>query len=213
MLQIQTLINALAKVDNPLFFFLGGLLEEVIAPIPSAAVMLAGGLSFSGNPHTLVFFVLFCLKVVLPIAVGVTLGSLVFYYIGMVFGHAFVEKYGRFVGVSTRDLDKVHKMLEQGYTDDILLLVARIFPLVPSVAICITAGVLNWPLRSYILLTFIGTFLRTLLLGVLAWNLGQYAKVWVEKFETLEAWFTAGLVLLIAMLLLRRAWRKKSRNE
>src|SRR3989338_9196485 len=85
--------------------FLASILEEVIAPIPSALVIMGASFSFmnglSMNLASLFYFIGF---VILPAAIGVTIGSWVIYFLGYFLGRPFLQKYGKYLGISWSSL-------------------------------------------------------------------------------------------------------------
>ena len=83
-------------------------IESVIIPIPSELVLPFAGFlvgqgtaiePLTGQPWNVVLVTLFG-------TVGATLGALVAYAIGMYGGRPFIERWGRYLGITPADLDR-----------------------------------------------------------------------------------------------------------
>ncbi|MEM7825626.1 MAG: DedA family protein [Candidatus Aenigmatarchaeota archaeon] len=131
--------------------FFGNFLASSILPIPSEAVLFAQGASG-----------LEIVKVTILGAIGSTLGSLVCYYLGK-YGRNFLEKYGKYFFVSSDKLKFSEKWFKKwgNYT----VLVSRVIPVIPFKIFSIASGILKMNLKTYFVLTFIGSFPRCFLLA------------------------------------------------
>jgi membrane protein DedA with SNARE-associated domain len=100
----------LALVNHNLFTAMvgGGIVEQVIVPIPSPIISMAGGASLFGL-HTsfLPSLITVITKVALPYAIGATLGTAVIFYIFYYGGHPILDKYGKYVGISKKLVVKI----------------------------------------------------------------------------------------------------------
>jgi len=76
--------------------FVASVIEEVIAPIPSALVMTMSGFLFVAGPISwnVVYSLIF--KVAIPAALGVTLGSYVIYFAARFGGKFVIDKWGKY---------------------------------------------------------------------------------------------------------------------
>ena len=174
--------------------FLGSVIEEVIAPIPSALVVVTAGIAFvtaetlAGISSQLLWFV------VLPSALGVTLGSLVIYYLMLYLGKPFVERWGMWFGLKWSDIEKIENKYKEGNADWILVFVLRVLPVVPNVAINAFAGFTRVPLKTYISATFFGLLIRNTMIGLIGWKVGDLYLEYTAVFQRFEK---AIIVLLI----------------
>ncbi|MGC8812204.1 MAG: YqaA family protein [Candidatus Aenigmatarchaeota archaeon] len=137
--------------SGDLGIFFGNFLASSIIPIPSEAVLFAQGAVG-----------LEIVKITVLGATGSTLGSLVCYYTGR-YGRNFLEKYGKYFFVSPEKLKFSEKWFKKwgSYT----VLISRIFPVIPFKIFSIASGVLKMNLKTYLLLTLIGSFPRCFLLA------------------------------------------------
>ena len=97
---IQT-IQTLVTTYGAFGIFLGALIEEVISVIPSAAViMFSGFFVMGGLPIDTTSVYKLLISVSLPVALGLTLGSLLIYSLAYYFGAPFINRFGKYFGVS-----------------------------------------------------------------------------------------------------------------
>lgn len=147
-----------ARVPVEIFTFFAAFIEEVIAPVPSPIVMTLAGSVAAAQDKVLVFIV--WLAVIG--AVGKTLGAWFLYFVTDKAEDVIFKKFGRFLGVSHTEIENIGKHFTGSKWDDIVLLVIRSLPVVPSAPVSIVAGFLKYPLKSFITWTFIGTIIRNL---------------------------------------------------
>ena len=80
---------------GPLGVFLASVAEEVVAPVPSALVMMTAGFVFVSGPVGFGSILKIVLHVALPAALGVTLGSLWIYGIAYWGGKVYLDNFFR----------------------------------------------------------------------------------------------------------------------
>ena len=129
-------------------------------------------------------------------AVGCVLGSLLAYWVGAWGGRPLVEKYGRYILVSRRDLDLADRWFAR--RGDIVILIGRLLPLVRTF-IAFPAGVARMPLVKFILYTFVGSLIWCWALAWVGLRLGQH-------WDTLGPWFHRFDALIVILILLGAAW-------
>jgi len=185
--------------------FAASVIEEVIAPIPSAFVGLAAGFLFVSGPLSLnALFQLF-LTVVIPIAAGVTLGSLFVYFIAYYAGKPFLLRWGKWLGVNWSDVEKIQQKFSGTKFDEWSLVIVRSIPIVPSVVVSAFCGLIRFPIREYIAYTFLGTLVRATILGFVGWRVGEiYFKyaTFIGIFEKII--LGLGITAVIAFIVWRR---------
>ena len=197
---IETLIHFLQMNILPwgaAGVFLASVIEEVIAPIPSALVMTMSGFIFISGPISsdTVFALIF--KVAIPAAFGVTLGSYVVYFAAKYGGKFIIEKWGKYIGLFWTDIEKLQNRLSGTKKDELLITAARILPIIPSVAISAFCGILEMNAVKYFLISFIGVFFRGLILGILGWQVGNVYEKYAQAVSAAE-----NMVLLSTILAL-----------
>ena len=175
-----------------------GFLQEVIPPIPSTLVTVSAGFFFlEGTALSWAAFLKLFLYVGLPIAVGLSLGSLIIYGIVYWGGKPIVVKYGKYVGVSWNEIEKMQLYMEGHTWDDVLLFTARAFPLMPSIAINVFCGLVRWRPIPFFLHTFFGTIVRSMWSGFIGW---QFGNLYLGYSTVVEG--TQNIILVVCALAL-----------
>jgi len=160
----KTLIEALGYQG----IVLGMAIESINIPLPSEALMtFAGALVAEGRFS---FW-----PVVLAGAIGNVIGSIGNYYLGTYGGRPFIERYGKYFLVHQKDLEIADRWFAKYGLAAVFF--TRLLPVVRTF-ISFPAGVSRVKIVSFILLTFIGSFLWSALLTYLGLIFGRnYATV------------------------------------
>ncbi len=116
-------------------------------------------------------------------ALGCTVGSLLSYALGYYGGRPFLEKYGRYILVSTEDLEKADKWFARW--GDWAAFVSRLLPIVRTF-ISFPAGVVKVPLGRFTLFTFIGSFIWTAALAAAGYLFGSNWEVIREAMRPFD---------------------------
>ncbi|HXK39333.1 MAG TPA: VTT domain-containing protein [Candidatus Paceibacterota bacterium] len=186
-------------------------LQEVFPPLPSSAIAMSlGFLLFAGMPLSAETLWSLFLHVGLPIAFGLTVGAVIIYSIVAWGGMALIDRWGKWIGITRADIEKLQGRLQGTVIDDVLLLVARSLPVVPSIAINIVAGLIRWKIIPFVVITFVGTIIRAMWAAAIGWQVGRAFEQYASAIEQIHAWIIAALVLATALFLWHR--RRKSRN-
>jgi membrane protein DedA with SNARE-associated domain len=176
---------------GPIGVGLSILLETVIPPIPSEAVLGAAGVLID-NPISFVV-------VVACATVGSLLGAIFFYYIGRALGprrsHAFLD---RLPLVETEDVDKTFAWFEKHGRSAVFL--GRMVPIVRSF-ISVPAGVVRMPLGQFLLFTAGGSLIWNTVLVTLGWLARDFI---VANLHYLDYVVVVVAVLAVAWMVYRR---------
>ena len=205
--EIILYLESILMVYGPLGVLIASIVEEIIAPIPSTLVIM--GTSFivlKGaviSPDTI--FKLF-LNIVLPASIGVTIGSLFVYGISYFAGKPFLERGGKYFGISWEDIEKTEKKFEESRSDEFLLFMVRAVPIIPSVAISAFCGFIRFDIKKYLIITFIGTLVRAFLLGFIGWQFGSMYQTAADEISYLEE---ISLTVIITVFVLYIIYKKK----
>lgn len=185
--------------------FLIAMIEEIIVPIPSALVMMSAGFFLLGTRafSAGALFELFT-RAALPIAAGVTVGSMIVYGLAYRFGRLLVERWGRYLTVTPADMQKMERYFAGGYADEAIVFGLRLLPLIPSVAINIFCGLIHFPPLKYVIITFLGSLPRAFLLGLAGWSLGEVYYRYSAYVSRLE-----GIGLLVLFVVLFAFFRRR----
>lgn len=169
-------------VPLPFFTFFGAFIEEVIAPIPSPVVMtLAGSMTASlGHNWTYLLFL------ALVGAIGKTIGSYIIYVISDKGEDFVMSKFGKYLGVSHKEIEIIGKHLNKGWRDEVVLILLRAVPIMPTAPVSIVCGIIKLNLKTYISATFIGTLIRNvfyLYLGFTSVGALESINEGIDSFE------------------------------
>nr|WP_243686797.1 VTT domain-containing protein [Methanobacterium formicicum] len=168
---------------GPWAVFGGSILEQVVTPIPSSVVVLGAsfflmkGVAMSAGSLQTMFF-----NISIPAALGVTLGSLLYYGISYKIGIPFVERAGKYLGVSVEDLEGVEKRVKESRYENLFLFTARCVPVIPSIAISLFCGLIRYNPRNYVLITFFGAMVQASILGIIGWQFGNFYLTLSEDY-------------------------------
>jgi membrane protein DedA with SNARE-associated domain len=168
------------------------LLETVIPPIPSEAVLgLAGVLIRSGEMDIV--------PVILFATLGSVLGAIFFYYVGRALGprrsHAFLD---RLPLVETADVDRTFAWFERHGRSAVFF--GRMVPIVRSF-ISVPAGVVRMPFGQFLLYSAAGSLIWNSLLVTLGVAAGDFIQDNLKYFDYLVA---AVVVLGVGYLAYKR---------
>ena len=179
--------------------FLASVIEEIIAPIPSALVMTAAGFFLIPN-HAWTFDALKTLvfTIAIPGALGVTLGSLIIYGLGYISGKPALIRWGGYFGLTWTDVENMEKNFSRGYSDELMLFLVRAIPIIPSVVISGFCGIIRLPLKEYVMYSFLGTIVRNIILAAIGWRVGavyESIAVYIDKAENVIFILSGALML------------------
>ncbi|MDQ3089936.1 MAG: VTT domain-containing protein [bacterium] len=145
---------------------------EVIAPLPSPLLIIGAAFfikaSFSWHLFYKVIF-----YVVLPLTLGSTIGATVIYFIAYFGGKPAIEKLNKYLRISWNDIERFEQRLSRRKFDVLILFISRMLPLVPTTIGNIVSGIIRMNPVYYIAVTFVGIFLRILLLLFIFYFFGQ----------------------------------------
>lgn len=197
---IEWLILTLGYPGLALIMFL----ENLFPPIPSEVVLPFAGSLVADGRLSLVW-------VLVSSTIGATLGTGLFYYLGLRLGEArtrrLLQRYGRFIGLDEDDLDRslaLFRRFERG-----VIFFGRFMPAVRTL-ISLPAGVARMRLGVFLFFTALGTFAWNALLvgaGVLLGERWEEILATVDRFE-LVLW--AVIALLVGWFVVDKLRRRRS---
>jgi membrane protein DedA with SNARE-associated domain len=159
-------------------------LSSMAVPIPSEIVLLFSGyLAFQGEMNMAV--------VITVSALGNLTGSIIAYYIGLKGGRPLFLKYGKYVWIKERELDRAHQWFERFGHEAVFF--GRMVPVIRAF-ISVPAGIAEMNFGKFTIYT---------ILGVLPWSIGLgYAGFFLgSRWHDITKYFS-GASLIIAVLLM-----------
>lgn len=155
--ELITYLEALSlKIPVLLFIFIGGILEEIVAPIPSPVVMALSGTILNTQGKGLLFLLLAALVG----AVAKTLGCWFWYFLADKGEDFVLGKIGKYIGFTHKELEGVGKHFKNTDKDFLIIAVTRAIPIVPTTPISVIAGIFKLDLKKYLAASFVGNFIR-----------------------------------------------------
>lgn len=186
-------------------------LQEVVPPLPSTVISLSlGFLLLGGEPLSAATLWRLFVDVGLPIAIGLTLGSVIVYYVVRWGGTAVIDRWGTWIGVTNADIEKLQSRLKGRTIDEVLLFALRTLPFVPSVAINAVAGLVRWNIVTFIILTFTGTIIRAMWSALIGWQVGSALQEYAAVIERIHWFVVIGLAVGVLLFIWHR--RRTQRN-
>ena len=170
-------------------------LENIIPPIPSEIIMPLGGFFVYQQKLNFYFLVFWGL-------LGTILGSLPWYYLGRLVNEKrlsnFLERKGKYLGISTNDLIKSKKWFEKYGVS--LVFWGRLVPGIRTL-ISVPAGIELMPLKKFLLWTTFGSFIWVALLTYLGYLFGENYPI-IETYLGQVKYVVKPILILIFLYFL-----------
>ena len=182
-------------------------LENIIPPIPSEIIMPLGG--FFVYQQKLNFYIL-----VFWGLLGTILGSLPWYYLGKLVNEKrlsnFLDKKGKFLGISSNDLIKSKKWFERYGTS--LVFWGRLVPGIRTL-ISVPAGIELMPLRQFLIWTTLGSLIWVTLLTFAGYLLGENYQIIQTFLDQIKYVVKPILILIFLYFFIRLVIRFFKKNR
>ena len=173
-------------------------IESACIPFPSEIIMpLAGWILVKDRGHGMEYLLLAGLYG----AVGNLIGSIVAYYAGAWGGRPLLQKYGRYVLITPRDLDWADRWFAR--YGEITVFATRLMPVVRTF-ISFPAGIARMNFWRFSLLTFAGAYPWSLALAFAGYQLGEHWERITDYFRPVTIPIAVALVLLVVYFFYRR---------
>lgn len=186
-------LELIAILGYPGLFF-GLFIEFLGIAFPGEIVLsFAGFLIWNGK--------LSFIPALLAAIAGSLCGSIVAYYIGFSYGRPFLEKYGRFVFINPKTIDRAERWFNRhGY---IVLLLGRFVPGVRPLSSYI-AGISKMKIKVFLPLSLVGLLIWCLIFIILGTKLGQNWANITQLLEQYDLLLVISLILLVLLYLFMR---------
>jgi len=159
-------------------------IESACIPLPSEIIMPFGGYLvvkkiFSSQHGDLVALI----YVAIAGAAGCVVGSVIAYWVGKWGSRPFLDKYGRYLLISKRDLDNADAwVLKYG---DSGIFISRLLPVIRTF-ISLPAGITRMNFTKFIVYTFTGSLPWCFVLSLAGYKIGQNVQSIVEWTNAIE---------------------------
>jgi membrane protein DedA with SNARE-associated domain len=170
-------------------------LESACIPVPSEAIMPFAGAQIT-HPAGAFHPNLWALAV--TGALGNLIGSAIAYWVGAIGGRPFLEKYGKFLLIRRRDIDKADDFFHKH--GDITALFSRWLPIVRTF-ISLPAGISRMNFPKFCAYTFVGALPFCYLLAWAGVKFGQHMETVTKALHKADFAVSAVLVVLLGLWL------------
>lgn len=168
-------------------------IESACIPLPSEVIMpYAGYLVSKGlmNFHAAAW----------AGALGCAVGSALAYWVGAIGGRPMIERYGKYILLRNRDVDKADAWFAK--YGDAAIFWSRLMPVVRTF-ISLPAGISRMKFGKFILLSFLGSLPWCYFLAWIGLTLGRHSKDFEAVHERIVGYFHgADVVIGIGLLIL-----------
>ncbi|MDO9045737.1 MAG: VTT domain-containing protein [Methanobacteriaceae archaeon] len=207
--ELTTLIQNFIINYGSLGIFIASILEQIIAPIPSTAVIMGSSFFIMGNsPVSLFSLEKLFLFIALPVAFGVTIGALIIYGVVYKIGKPFVDRWGKFIGLSWEEIEKTEEKYSKSNSLLLFLFITWAVPIFPSVVISAFCGFIKFDIKKYIYVTFLGTLVKAFVLGFVAWQFGSLYSSLGPKMGISEDLVLIGLIIALIVIIIYKKRKK-----
>ncbi len=138
-------------------------IESACVPLPSEIIMPFAGYLVSQGHFSLIM-------AASAGALGCNLGSALAFAVGQYGGRPFVERWGGYLLITTRDLDAADRFFAR--FGGLAVFIGRLLPVVRTF-IALPAGIARMPLVKFHLYTFVGSWIWCFVLAYIGMKLGQ----------------------------------------
>jgi membrane protein DedA with SNARE-associated domain len=209
---LETIIGILASAIIAIISSLGYLgivmlmaIESACIPLPSEIIMPFSGYLVSTGRFDL-------LLVATAGAIGCNLGSTIAYAVGYYGGRPLVEKWGRYILLSRRDLELVDRFFAR--FGSITVFICRLLP-VARTFIALPAGIARMNQVKFQLYTFIGSWPWCFALAYIGeqlgtrWDSDPELRATFHRFDAV----IVGVILLLVVWYVVRHWKHRLRTN
>jgi membrane protein DedA with SNARE-associated domain len=199
------LLSFINTLPLEIFVFVASFIEEVIAPVPSAAVLLVTGSFAAIQEKTLLDLI----PLAIIAALGKTIGAIIVYYFSDKIGGMVITKFGNFFDVSHDSIKEFGSKITGGPRDYLFLIAFRALPILPSSVVSIGCGLMKIPLRLFIITTFIGTIVRDSIFLYIGYQGTEILSAIATHSATIESQIQMGVLVAVVLVLAYFYFKRK----
>ena len=180
-------------------------IQSACIPIPSEVIMPVAGYALAHNQLQLILLATIG-------SIGANLGSIPAYWLGAKGGRPLIERYGKYILLSGRDLDLAEKFFHK--YGSITVLVGRLLPIIRTF-IALPAGIAKMNQVRFHVYTFIGSWPWCYALALLGMKLGDKFssdprfKAFFDRFHLV----VEAVIVLAFVYFLYSHWKNRVRAE
>lgn len=173
--------------------FLMMVMESMVLPVPSEAVMPFAGFLIALGKMNFVGVILFS-------TLGSIVGSLISYYIGKYGGQPFLLKFGKYFLLSQTDYYRTQEFFSR--RGELTIFISRFIPVVRHL-ISLPAGLANMPVGKFLLFTALGACGWN---SFLAWLGYKIQQNWAEimQYSKIIDILIITVIIILVVIFIRR---------
>lgn len=187
------------------FVFIASFIEEVIAPVPSAAVLLITGTLSAMQGRT----VLELAPLVLIAAAGKTIGAIIVYHFSHHLTRIVFGRFGSWFKVSDEEIRAIGSRVTGRLRDYLMFTAFRALPILPSSVVSVGCGMLKIPVRLFLITTLIGTVVRDSIFIYAGYQGTEFLTDLINESVTIESFVQTTIVALVGALFAYLYWRRR----
>ena len=202
---IAWLTQTAQAIPLPLFVMVGGIVEEILAPIPSPLVSTLTG-SIAESQRLGIWYLL---GICALATFSKTIGAWIFYVLGDKLEGLAVPRLGKYIGVNHEELERFGKYFTGKWYDGVILLGIRAIPVMPSTPISLLCGILKINLRTFLFATYVGFYIRNFIFMLLGYTGLSATAELMQGIDTAETILKVAIVLAVVCVLGWLYWRRR----
>ncbi len=140
-------------------------------------------------------------------ALGNTIGSVIAYIVGMRAGRPLLNKYGRYILISQRDLDLADRWFSKSGSWTVFI--SRLLPVIRTY-ISLPAGIARMNIVKFLIYTFTGSFIWSAGLAYGGYRMGEHWEQLRDAMRPFDPLFIAIIVALIVFYIYRHVKHSNS---
>jgi membrane protein DedA with SNARE-associated domain len=209
---IDKLVEVVSHIVSQLGYwgiFFGMMLESACIPIPSEAILPAGGMMVASKTVTM-FGTVTMLGANIAVNLGSMIGSILAYTVGHKGGRPFILKYGKYFFVSEDHFYKAEKVFNKYGAAAVFF--GRLLPVIRTF-ISLPAGIAKMDIKKFITFSLVGMIPWNALLIYLGYYFGKDYKEKISPYFHKYEYFVIGAFIMIIVALFARHFfnrRKKA---
>lgn len=139
---------------------------------------------------------------------GDLVGDGIWYFVGRHYGMSFINRFGKYIGVTKKNIEKVEIVFHK-HKERILILSKMTNGMGLSMAVLLTAGMVRIPFMKYIYLNAIGEIIWTGMLFAVGYFFGQW-YIQIDNWMGRIGFVGIFIVVVIIFLQIKKYFNKKA---
>ena len=181
-------------------------IESACIPLPSELIMpLAGWMLIKEQSQPAIYTLIAGVYG----ALGCCIGSIIAYLVGMWGGRPLLEKYGKYILISSHDLALADRWF--GKSGSWIIFASRLLPVVRTF-ISLPAGIARMHFIKFLIYTFIGSFIWCAGLAYGGYQLGEHWDKLRTAMRPFDPLIGGLIIALIAFYIYRHLKHARARN-